>query len=85
MDNDVISHDVYVDGLGYPLKFSYTLDSLYRFSRAQRGWSDAKIEASKKQCNTNALTPSMAENVGVLTVMQGEVAGIASGFVVYVI
>lgn len=74
MDSDVISHDVYVGGLGYAVQFSYTDDSLYRFSRALRGWSDAKIEASKKQCNTNALTPSMAENVGVFTVTQGGVA-----------
>lgn len=74
MDNDVISHGVYVDGLGYAVQFSYTPDSLYRFSRALRGWSDAKIEASKKQRITNALTLSTENNVGVFTAAQGEVA-----------
>ena len=70
----MISHSEYVASLGYAVQFSYTDDSLYRFSRALRGWSDAKIEASKKYHSTDALTPSMAENVGVFTVAQGEVA-----------
>lgn len=71
MDSDVISHSEYVDGLGYTVQFSYTEDSLYRFSRALRGWSDAKIEASKKYHSTDALTLSTENNVGVFTAAQG--------------